>query len=192
MSNWILVNIRTLIILQLTSGTSFVGLESILLKNCLNCKLSNCILLYKQLTIERNTLLSFEKAAITGFLTVAFFLTVLSVGAIEVGIFYGSPIISITSASILLVVFAVLVVTLNLCCLIYEKSVKIRSLWKWRIVRGSNTKYFGKVLKSLKPLNVPAGDMGKVDQEMKMNYSHAVLVNTVNFLVGLGEFIAVK
>lgn len=191
-SNWLFVNVRTLVILQLTSGTSFVGLESILLKHCPNRLTNSTISLYKQLTIVRNTLLSFEKAAVTSFLTVVFFFIILSTSAIEVGILLKRPIISISGASIAIIVLTVFVVTINLLCLIYEKSVKIRNLWKWRIENGRDVKYFRRVIKSLNPLIIPAGDMGKVDKEMKMNYSHAVLVNNVNLLIGLGEFFVVK
>ncbi len=187
-SNWLLVNIRTLVIVQLTSDASLVNLENILLTNC-QTRLSNCISLYKQLTIERNTLLSFGKVTLTGFLTVVFFFLILSMAAIEIGVLLGSPLISAAGAVASVIVFAVFVVTINLCCLIYEKSVKIRNLWKWRIQKERDTKYFRRVIRSLKPLIVPAGDMGKVDKEMKMNYSHAVLVNSVNLLIGLGEFV---
>lgn len=189
-SNWLMVNIRTMVILLLTSGTSFVSLETLLLKNC-QIRLSNSILLYKQLIVARNTLLPFEKAAVTVFLTGVFFFLLLCMSAIEAGIVLGNPIISISGALVGIIVLTIFVVTINLCCLIYEKSVKIRNLWKWRIQNGCDTKYFRKVIKSLKPLYVPAGDMGKVDKDMKMNYSHAVLVNSANLLIGLGEFVVV-
>ncbi len=191
-ANWFIVNVRTMIIVVLTTATSFVSLEGILIKNDQKRLSNSTISLYKQLTIERNTLLSCEKAQIAGFLTAVFFIIIFSISAVEIGILFESPIISISGGGLALIVVAVLVVTLNLACLIYERSIKIRSLWKWKIYQQSNVKYFRRVLKCLKPLIVPAGNMGKVDKEMKMNYSHAVLVNTVNLLVGLSQFIKVR
>lgn len=63
-----------------------------------------------------------------GFLTAVFFLVVFAVGAVEVVILFGSPIISITDGEVALVLLSVLIVTLNLACLMYGNSVSVRDL----------------------------------------------------------------
>lgn len=85
----------------------------------------------------------------TDFLTAVFFLVGFAVGAIEVVILFGSPIISITGGVVALVLLAVLIVTLNLACLMCGNSVIVRDLWKWKIQKSCDTKYLRKVLKSL-------------------------------------------
>jgi len=72
-------------------------------------------------------------------------------------------------------------------CAYYKNSVK--ALAKWRIDLGKSgpSRFFRRVVKSLKPVAMPAGEVGIIDQDIKINYSDKLLEYVVDVVISTNE-----
>ncbi len=64
----------------------------------------------------------------------------------------------------------------------YNSSSKIIERWKTQLAVGlvAKRKYMRLVLRSMRPIAFPVGDIGIVDQDIQINYFDSVLNNMVN------------
>lgn len=185
-SQAILTTIRTIIIIGFTKGAAFINLQGILLNQDVG---PSSIALYRQLIVEQNVLLHSEKCLIACALTGGFFLIILSLIAIEIGFFLVNIVVMLTASIVSIFIATVVVIVLKICCSYQERSVKIKNAWLEEAGFKWSRKYWTMVVKSCKPLVIPAGNVGVVDKELKINYFHSVLVNTANVLLATKEFV---
>ncbi len=176
-SQAVLTTIRTMIIISFTKGASFINLQGILLNQDVR---PASIALYRQLIVEQNILINSEKCLIACALAGGFFLIILSLIAIEIGFFLVNIVVILTAAILSIFIATVVIIVLKICCSYQERSLKIKEAWLEEAGYKFNRKYWTMVIKSCKPLVIPAGNVGVVDKEMKINYFHSVLVNTAN------------
>lgn len=72
-------------------------------------------------------------------------------------------------------------------CAYFENSQEILTRWKTDLAKGSYSKSTRKELQSLKPIAMPAGDVGIIDKDIKINYWDALLGNVVNVILSVNE-----
>lgn len=182
------INIRTLMIVAVTLGTSFVGIEKVLMEVPV---VYSRILLYKQLIVIKNVIYSYEKAGIAATLASGSVLFTVSVSTVQLGFYLGNPLVIVICFGGIVLTSGSLVVALNVCGAIYYNSVLIKAAWKSQ--SGSCSRldgaYISRLVKSCRMLYVPAGEMGRVDKEMKLHYFEAIMVNTANTSIAIKHFV---
>lgn len=90
-------------------------------------------------------------------------------------IYMSLPILIIAGVALLEFMFGV-------GCGVYERSGKTLQKWKsilWMVQRSGQQGVLRRVLKSLRPISFPVGDIGIMDKDIQVNY----WANAVNFLV---------
>lgn len=182
----LVVNIRTVVVLVLTMGASYMNIQKMLLHQHVNYNVLN---MYKQMAVEQKVLFYFEKYSAAATLMIGAFFINVCVAVIEIGIIKRKPTIAFSALGIGILTLCVVAIALNISCIIYEKSVRTKLKWKAESGRRLDRKYIGKILTSFRPISVPVGDMGIVTKEFKLSYFAGVLINTVNFLIGMEQII---
>ncbi len=182
----ILTNVRTGLIIAITSGMTLISLQVILSQQHVNIR---SIGLYKQLLVQRNALVVYEKIGVTGCLAGGFFLLSAAIIGIEIGFLLMNPILIATASLLGIIFLGFIVVILKMCRSINDRSLKL--LYNWRVEAGSrfNKGLLLRLIRSFRTLSVPAGEVGIVNKELEINYFAALLINTVNLLMGMKEFI---
>ncbi len=182
----VMTSVRSAIIIGFTTGAFYISIQDTLMNNRVA---KGSIALYYQLIVIRNVLRDYEKSAITCALTAGFGLVAVLIIVAQIGVYLRHPII--VAAALLLsgIVLLVVVLGLKICSSVNDKSLRLLDTWGREAGVKWNSGYWIRVIKSCKPLAVPAGEVGIVNRELEIHYFHSGLGYVVNILVTMKEFI---
>lgn len=159
-------------------------------KMLLNQSLGNStILKYRQLQIDRNILYSCEKILVTALFGGGGLCLQLSIVSLTICLIREQYIIAAASAVFALGCMFFLLMALYICCLVNDLSLRTLTRWEREVSKQSCVKYWSKVVRSCRPLAFPAGDVGIINKELKMNFFQSELINTINLLAAVKDFI---
>lgn len=145
------------------------------------------ISVYKEMAVERNFLIEFEKFFSGIGLTGLYWFVVVSLNCVVVAIKLRNSqlfIVMITMSALGLLIITFIV----LCCSIYECTVAVLQQWKIQVASCRNRFLLRKIIRSCRPFPVPPGNVVILDREIKMNYFHSVVVNTINLMLVINDF----
>lgn len=143
--------------------------------------------LYKQLFIGISIQNKSVKLTNTLFLSSSFFVLVFSINLTILGASFLPFHVYIMAPLIALCMFAFVMIIFMVEGNVYYETSKLLSDWKWLMQNDRRCKSLGlrKTLRSLRPCSFPVGEIGIVDQDIKINYLHVVFDRSVDLLVAL-------
>ncbi len=151
------------------------------------------IRLYTEMRMGTAIILDLEKTA-TGFLLGAVFWFVLfGTGTLYVGIQKHDISLAIPALAIACMAVAFVQIVFLCGCSFNKFSLIILNRWKkdkTLCTQGKECRaHLKRLLKSLPPISMPAGTVGIIDKEIKMNYMDSLLQNIVNTVLTLKDII---
>lgn len=185
-SQWFLVSVKVLFMLAMTLLASILRLvQTLKLQMCRHAAISH----YTHLQLQLNNLQGFEKALSTCGLSIIFIILIVSLNGIIFAWRERSGFLFIMAFLVGSNAVVVMYNALLLGCSIYENSVKILQMWSRQLAERKNCSYLSKVARSCQPLSLPAGNVGILDRDIKMNYFDKVVVYSVNVMVVIEKII---
>ncbi len=147
------------------------------------------IKLFKELQISIRLIHSMQKYMNGIFLCLAFFTLLLSINLSILGwnflpfkFWIFAPLVANT-------VFLFVIIILQVDSFVFEITSNTLKRWKGQVYQVIKFKYMKRVLKSMKPISLPVGDMGIIDQEIKVNYLQGLMDYLVNTLIVCKDFV---
>lgn len=180
----LLVNIRTMCIVILTSGAALLNIQVILMEQRIGIRTFS---LYKQLMIEGSVNSVFSCACLTSTLVGGLLLFALATAAVEIGYLRMNPILMTGGGLFVILIAVTIALGLRTCCSIHEKSKETLLKWRKQAEQRLDYRFCLRVLKSCTPLGIHVGNVGVVNKDLTINYFASTLVNTVNFLMAIKE-----
>lgn len=150
------------------------------------------ISVYKEMAVERNFLIEFEKFFSGIGLTGLYWFIVVSLNGVVVAIKLRNSQLFIVMNTMSALGLLIITFIFVFCCSIYENTVAILQQWKIQVASCRNRFVLRKIIRSCRPLPVPAGNVGILDREIKMNYFHFVIVNTINHMLVINYFMPIN
>lgn len=179
-------SVRVTFVLGCTSGSVMLILQKMLMESSLE---SVSIIKYRQLQIDRNVLFEVEKVMVTAIFGTCGFCLQGSIVALTICLTREQYLIAAASAILALGCLLLLMMAMYIFCLVNDLSLQTLTRWKRQLSKIKSMKYLRRVVKSCRPLAFPAGDVGIVNKELKINFFQAELMNTINFLTAFNDFI---
>lgn len=172
-----------------TMAASFVKVLQVLKTLKLNY---TTVKVYKEMAVERNILIGFEKFTTCIGLTGLYIFLVFSLNGGTFAFKLGNSELFIIMITMSVLCFLIITFVFVFCCSINENSATILQQWKIQVVSRRNRFRMRKIIRSCRPLSVPAGNVGILDKEIKINYYHSVVVNTINLMVVMNDLLKVN
>ncbi len=187
-SQWFNISMKFCALLSLSMAVSFQNVVKIVRNRKLNY---TTIFLYKQLIVERNILKSFEQCITSFGLFVMFVLLVLAISGTIIAWKLNRLIIFYLALFLFIFTLGAVVIGLGVCCSTFEYSVKIQNNWAVHLKEFPRygRLFLRKLVLSCKLLSIPAGYVGIIDNEIKMNYFGVTVDSTINLLISVVEII---
>lgn len=182
LSQWIAIGIKFCTILSLSMAASFQNIVNTVLIRKLSY--SN-ILIYRQLVVERNILKCFEQNLTSLGLFAIFFILVVSINGTIIAWKFDKLVLFTMALVMFVFTLGLVVIGFHLCCSIYEISVKIQTVWASQLstVPTYSKLLLRKLVVSCKVLSIPAGHVGIIDREIKVNFFRVTSDTAVNLLM---------
>lgn len=144
----------------------------------------NNYILYNALRIILTGLKTYLVAMLGGWMATMYLMITLGVVSTIVGLYFHQPLLVIPAFMLTFAVFVSLNVTFWTTCKIYENSIGLLRTWRNDAIQRSDRGYARRVLKAMQVLSLPAGEVGIMDRDIKINYLSAVLEDSSCMLVG--------
>ncbi len=167
------VNLRTLFVTAMVQGFYRISLLKIMTKKG---PAKNMIKLYREQLIVLNVIHSFDyKATSVGYSYICF-LILAAVNGVMIGQERENPMLTAISVCMITMNLVILHFLFLLGCSFYSFSKAILRKWSQQIgMKRGPVGYLKRVLKSLPVIAMPVGDIGIVNQDMKINYLNRLL-----------------
>ncbi len=178
----IAIGIKLCLVLSFSMAVSFKNITKVV--SIRHLSFSN-IFIYKQLIVEKNIIKGFEKSLTSVGLFSLFVFLVISINGAIIAWKLNRIVLFLFTIIVLLIALGLLVITFDLCCSTYENSVKIQANWAIQLTTVSNYArlFLRKLVLSCKLLSIPAGYVGIIDKEIKINYFKFTVDATINLLI---------
>lgn len=139
--------------------------------------------LYRKIHIVVRAMWSFGVFMGESGLSFTFIIIVNGVGAAFVAFIEGNYLLSFLSITAIIPSFVVLQLVFSTLCSVFENSQVILERWKERAAWIKDAGYMKRLVRSLHVLALPAGNMGIMDRQIKVNYHDALLNWIVTILM---------
>lgn len=146
------------------------------------------IKMYRQVRICIYLNYTLFKVLLGTFLSLSFFIIIFS---LNLSIFGWSflPLKVYIMAPIMTLLFLMfLIFSLNIGSFLFEITSKTLNKWKREVNKGYRANFLKRVLKSMRPIALPVGDVGIIDRDIKVNYIDTLMVGIVNVLIVCQNF----
>lgn len=135
----------------------------------------DCLNFYRQLEIQQNEYREPLVLVSTGVLSSCFVILVLGPNTALVAMFLGEVILALCISVLSIALCFCLQICFFFCCHIFESSSALLQFWSFKAGCRKDGGYMKRVARALGFLFVPAGEVGKFDREIKMNYFNQVV-----------------
>lgn len=149
------------------------------------------IRLYSEIRVVSASLRNFEKTLSGSFFSLVFWFAIVGTGTLYIGIRQNNILMAVPSFLIASIAIVFLQFFFLFGPSFYKFSTIMLGKWKGdRQLCFGNRKdcaYFKRLIKSLRPISMPAGTIGIIDNEIKVNYFKYLFESMVNTVLTLKD-----
>ncbi len=145
--------------------------------------------LYRQLQVCVHLILTLDKVINGTFLCFAFVLLLICINLSILGSKLLSADIYTLVIFIMILIFVFVMLVLHVNSLIFEGTSETLKKWRGEVHLAVRVKYMKRLTMSLKPLAFPAGNIGIIDREIKVNYLYSLMIYAVNTLIACKDLV---
>lgn len=144
--------------------------------------------MYRQVRICVYLNYTLFKVLLGVFFSMSFFIIIFSVNLTLFGWSFLplSAYVMAPTVAVLLVSF--LMFSLHMGSFLFEITLKTLNKWKREVHEAARVNYLRRVLKSMRPIALPIGDVGIFDRDIKVNYIDTLMIGIVNALIVCKDF----
>lgn len=165
-----------------------VGVKLILYLNQMQVSYSQ-VKLYRQVRINVYMMYTMIKILNGTFFSFAFVLLIFSINLSIFGWDFLPFEIYIIVPLIMMITLIITTMGMYVDSFIFEITSKTLIKWKGQIHEVARVKYMRRVLRSMRPISLPIGDVGIIDKDIKVNYLDALMIYIANSLIACKNFI---
>lgn len=149
------------------------------------------IRLYTEIKTVSAIMIKFEVLAYGSLLVVVFVYVLVGTGAMYIGIQKNHVAMAMPAFVVACSGLAFIQIIFQFGCSYYKFSMRIKYNWgneqNVNIESKMSKAFLSRLIKSLQPVSLPAGNVGIIDKDIKMNYMDNVLQNVVSMVLTLKD-----
>lgn len=143
----------------------------------------SCVIYFRRIAIMVNDVRPLLQIVFTGILSSFFTMLVFAVIVALLGVILGDTMMQVAGVGISAIGISVLMTTFFCSCHIYEDSRSLLHVWADVARRKKDRGFLKLTVQAMRPISLPAGNVGIFDRDITMNYFASVVDYVTSYFV---------